>query len=302
MRKFRNFRDAISWCYWGMFYNVHVLRDRIPDKEYLDHFFYKKMGYRMDFENPVTYNEKLQWLKLHDHNPIYADFVDKNSAKRLVGEKIGFDHIIPTLGVYESFDEIDFNALPDKFILKCTHDSGSVVICRDKESFDRNMARRKLTKSLARNWYMLGREWPYKNIPRRIIAEKYLENSGSGEEVLTDYKFFCFDGEPKIVYVSKDKAREPHTDFFDMDFNHLPIRMQDKNSDVPPSKPDKFEEMKRYAAILSAGIPHVRVDFYVVDSVVYFGELTFYHSCGCAPVHPVEWSKALGDWIKLPKH
>ena len=252
----------------------------------------------MDIDNPTTFNEKLQWLKLHDRKPEYTQMVDKYEAKKYVAEKIGEQYIIPTLGVWDKFDEIDFDSLPNQFVLKCTHDSGGLVVCRDKSKLDFDLVKKKISKSLKQNYFWRGREWPYKNVKPRIIAEKYMEDGEN--ECLTDYKFFCFGGEPKFMYRSMDKAKDPRTDFFDMDYNRLNMRMRDPNSDIIQQKPENFEKMKELSRILSVGIPHLRVDFYEIGGKIYFGELTFYHCGGFAKVYPEEWMNILGDWITLP--
>lgn len=273
----------------------------MSDKAFLKHKFKLLMGYSLDLENPQTFNEKLQWLKLHDRKPEYSRMVDKYEAKAYIAEMIGEEYIIPTLGIWERFEDIDFEKLPDQFVLKCTHDSGGLVICRNKANLDLDGARRKINASLKRKYYYANREWPYKNVKPRIIAEAYMEDRNAKEpDVLTDYKFFCFHGKPEIVYISQDKAKEPYTDFFDMEFNHLPIRMKDPNSDSLPEKPPTFEKMKELARILSAGHYHLRVDFYNINGRIYAGELTFYHCGGFAMIHPDEWNTKLGSLIHLP--
>ena len=275
----------------------------LSDEEYLRKMFKVKVGKALNLDNPQCFTEKLQWLKLYNRKPEYTIMVDKYTAKKYVAEKIGEEYIIPTYGIWDRFDDIDFDALPNQFVLKCTHDSGGRIICRDKEQLDLQRAKQKINASLARDYYLSGREWPYKDVPRKIIAEKYMkeESVESGEECLTDYKWFCFNGEPKLVYISKDNAADPRTDFFDMDFNHVNMRMKDKNSEVLPEKPKLFDEMKRLATILSAGIPHVRVDFYNINGRIYFGELTFFHNSGFSRIYPEEWDYTFGSWIKLPK-
>ena len=411
------------------------------DELYLKIAYRIKMGEKLHLNPPVTFNEKLQWLKLHDRRPEYTTMVDKYEAKKWVAERIGEEYIIPTLGVWNHFDEIDFDKLPNQFVLKCTHDSGGLVICRDKEKLDKKAARKKLENCLKHNFFWGQREWPYKNVKPRIIAEKYMEDSatselkdykfysfrgvikamfiatarqkgqtkadyfdmefkplpftwgyphakvlpkkpqnfdemvkiaeiltkdipqaradfyevngktyfgeitffdGSGmerfhpeswdktfgewlklpgklggyglinehlilwvhqsdEKVLTDYKFFCFNGKAKIMYISKDKGERPAPDFFDMEFNRLNIRMEDSNSETVPDKPVCFDTMKRCAEKLSQGIPNLRVDFYVIQGRPYIGELTFFHMSGFAHIHPHEWETELGNWITLPK-
>lgn len=273
---------------------------RLDDKEFLEMVFKRMFGRPIDWDAPTTYNEKLQWLKLHDRNPAYITMVDKHLVKGYVASKIGEEYVIPTLGVWDKFEDIDFDELPSRFVLKCTHDSGGLVICEDKERLDVRKAKRKINACLKRNYYWLGREWPYKMVKPRIIAEKFMEDDRSKE--LRDYKFFCFDGEPKALFVASDrqnKREETKFDFFDMEFNHLPFTNGHPNASVCPEKPDKFDEMVRLARVLSEGIPHVRVDFYEVTGRIYFGELTFYHWSGFEPFVPSEWDKVFGDWIQI---
>lgn len=270
----------------------------LSDKCYLSLYYKVKLGKKLNLTNPKTFTEKLQWLKLYDRKPIYTTMVDKYEAKKYVADIIGEKHVIRLLGVWEKFEDIDFELLPERFVLKCTHDSGGLVICRDKRTFDMSIAKKKINKSLKRNYFLVGREWPYKNVHPRIIAEEYIENT-SGEE-LKDYKFFCFNGVPKIMYIANDIGADPRTDFFDMDFNHLDLHFKDPNADVCPSKPAQFEKMKELAVVLSKGIPQVRVDFYESNGEIFFGEFTFFHSGGFFDVHPDEWSERIGDWIELP--
>ncbi len=270
------------------------------DKLYVSIMYRIKFGKSLNLEDPQTYNEKLNWMKLYFRNPLFTTLVDKVKAKEWAAERIGWQHIIPTIGVWENPDDIDFDALPEKFVLKCNHNSGlGMCICRDKKNLDIQKVKNELKKGLRQDYFLTAREWPYKNVPRRILAEKFMTDGDSSD--LTDYKFFCFDGEPFIMYVSKDNATNATTDFFDMDYNRLPIRMKDPNSDNPPAKPELFEEMKSYARILSKGIPHVRVDFYVINKCIYFGEMTFFHNAGWTKIYPEEWSHILGKLIKLPK-
>lgn len=271
-----------------------------PDRLYVKMRFYFNYGYRLNLDDPKGFNEKCQWLKLNYRRPEFTEMVDKYTAKAWAAKRIGQEHIVPTYGVWNSFDEIDFDRLPQSFILKCTHDSGGNVVCRDKSKLDKDAARRKLTAALAKNTFLHTREWPYKNVKPRIIAEELLkENSGDG--VISDYKFFCFDGEPRVMYVSKDGAADPRTDFFDMEWNHLPVRMRDLNADVQPEKPAQFEEMRQMARTLSAGLPHVRADFYLVNGHIYFGEMTLYTCAGMPTFNPWEWNRTFGDWITLPE-
>lgn len=270
------------------------IRMLMPDKMALQLQWMRSYGKELNLNRPQTFNEKLQWLKLYDRNPLYTTLVDKYKVKQYVSDKIGSQYVVPLLAVYNSVNEIDLSTLPNQFVLKCNHDSGSFAICRDKNNFDIESAKRKLDKGLKTDFYKIAREWPYKNVKRCIIAEQYLETE---DGVLCDYKFFCFNGVPKIMYIGADKAEQPTSDFYDMEFNHLPIRMVDPNAKNPPNKPTCFEEMKQIAATLSKGIPHVRVDFYCVNNKIYFGEFTFYHMGGFSEVKPYEWNVKLGEYI-----
>lgn len=270
-----------------------------PDELYLKMLFPLRTGYKLNLKNPQTFNEKLQWLKLNNRKPEMVKMVDKVDAKEYVANIIGEEYIIPTLGVYNSVDEIDFNKLPNQFVLKCTHDSGGIVICSDKSKLDIEAAKDKLRRGMKVNYYYQNREWPYKQVKPRIIAEQYMVDE-SGYE-LKDYKFFCFDGEVKLLFIASDrgsKTEETKFDFFDADFNHLPFTNGHPNSIKKIAKPQGFEEMKKIAALLSKGHPHLRVDLYDINGKIYFGELTFYHWSGMTPFEPIEWDNKLGEMIK----
>ncbi len=271
-----------------------------PDSLWLRFVYWQRLHRKLNLNNPRRYTEKLNWLKLHDRNPLYTILVDKYEVKQYIKKRLGEQMVIPLYGVWDHFDDIDFNQLPDKFVLKCTHDSGCFCICNDKTKFDIQSAKSKIEKSLNSNFYWWTREWPYKNVKPRIIAEKFMEE-GDGD-VLTDYKFFCFNGEPQMMYISKDVSTEPRTDFFDMNWNHLPFRLKDPHADVMPAKPEKFDEMREIARVLSEGIPHVRVDMYVINKQIYFGEMTFFHNSGIFSVTPDEWDFKIGEWLKLPEY
>ena len=277
------------------------LEGKVEAEEFLKRHYRFDMKKELNLENPVTYTEKLQWLKLYDHRPEYTTMVDKYEVKKYVAEKIGEEYVFPLLGVWEKVEDIDFASLPERFVLKTTHDSGGIVICKDKSKLDIAKAKKKLGYFMKRNYYNCNREWPYKNVKHRIIAEEYMEDSKCGE--LRDYKFFTFGGEPKVLYIAQGRGKGEPTvaDFFDMDFNHLPFTIDHDMAEVTPEKPQCFDEMKELAAKLSAETPQLRVDFYEVDGRVYFGEMTFFHCSGLAPFHPEEWDKTFGDWVKLPE-
>lgn len=420
----------------------------MPDKYYVSVLWKMVMGYKLDWKHLKTFNEKLQWLKLYDHNPQYTTLVDKYRVKQWVADKIGEQYVIPTLAVYRSVDEIDLDKLPEQFVLKCNHDSGSVAICRDKSSFDLDAAKAKLDKGLKHNFYWDAREWPYKNVKRCVFSEQFMKDSTMDDNLtdrklsaldiepkiiqvdfslfkwhkyklygshwsyietqiqhlnqpddeidlqraleemqglcrklgehfgqvgvdfylindkvyfaemtvhhdcgwdcfgseefglqfvdyielpgnkrferggifvnnhfvvylhsestipsfvgLKDYKWFCFSGEPKVMYIANDRAEFPTMNFYNMDFEPLPLYTKDPPAFDNPPKPKRFEEMESLASKLSSGIPQVRVDFYENDTGLFFGEMTLYHGGGLSEVHPKEWNIKMGDWIKLP--
>lgn len=274
----------------------------IPDKMWLSWQFKRRMGYKMDWENPKTFNEKLQWLKVYDRNPLYTTMVDKYEVKKYVADKIGEEYIIPTLGVWNSFDEIDFDALPDQFVLKCTHDSGGLAIVRDKAKFDKEKARKQFKVALGRNPYDVTREWPYKNVKPRVIAEKYMEDANA--DVLPVYKVFTFGGKPKLIQaIQNDKTAEETIDYFDTDWNLLDLRQNFPNSKEPLSRPRNLEQMISLAEELAIVVPtFLRVDFYEINGRLYFSEFTFFSDSGMKKFHPQKWDNELGDLIKLPKY
>lgn len=283
--------------FMNIIYRIPFLTKRIDDAKYLKFIYFFCFWKKLNLSNPQTYSEKLQWIKLYDRRDIYTTMVDKYEAKNYAKNIIGEEHIIPTLGVWDSFDEIDFNKLPDQFVLKCTHDSGGLIICKDKKNLDKDAAKKKINKCLKKNYYYLGREWPYKNVKPRIIAEPYMADK-NGE--LKDYKFFCFDGVPKLLFIASDRGIDTRFDFFDMNFKHLPFINGHANSDKAILKPEGFEKMQKLAKKLSEGYPELRVDFYNIDGKIYFGELTLFHFSGLVPFEPSEWDKKIGQWIKLP--
>ena len=271
----------------------------MDDEKYLKIAFKIRTGKKLDLNCPRTFNEKLQWLKLYNRRPEYTKMVDKYEAKKYISNVVGEQYVIPTLGVWDRFDDIDFEQLPNQFVLKCTHDSGGLIICKDKNKIDIPAIRHKMNKCLRHNFYWGQREWPYKNVRPRIIAEKYMEDGQDGN-ALTDYKFFCFNGVPQIMYICQDHSKNPHSATFDMDFNRINIRFRDPISNNKIEKPACFEKMREIAETLSKGMPFVRIDFYFVNGTIYIGEITFFHNSGFGEVHPVEWAYQLGSWIDLP--
>ncbi|PGL72700.1 ATP-grasp fold amidoligase family protein [Bacillus sp. AFS055030] len=279
-----------------------VLPDTVGcDAFYLKLLYKNRMKKKLELTNPQTYNEKLQWLKLYNRRPEYTMMVDKFRVKEYVASVIGEDYIIPTLGIWERFDDIDFDKLPNQFVLKCTHDSGGLVICKDKTKLDKAKAKKQIERCLKRKYFLNTREWPYKDVLPRIIAEKYMDDeSGNG---LNDYKFFAFDGIVKAMYIATDRGADTETcfDYFDRDFVHLPFRNGYSNSQKKLVKPENYEKMIELAERLSRDMPHARIDFYNINGKVYFGEITFYHWSGMKPFEPQEWDYKFGDWINLPK-
>lgn len=278
------------------------LYNNMDDKKFIEKMFKATMDYPLNLEKPKSFNEKLQWLKLYDRNPLYTKLVDKYKVREYISEKIGEDYLIPLLGVWDDPEEIDFDSLPNKFVLKCNHNSGlGMCICTDKSKIDIKKVKNELKSGLAQNYYLNGREWPYKNVSRKIICEKYMTDE-TGKN-LRDYKFYCFDGKPKIVGIYQDRNSDKETtgDFFDMNFEWVDLKFGMPNALNKPQKPQKFQEMIKIAEILSEGIPEVRVDLYISNNKIYFGELTFFDGGGFDKIEPLEWDYKLGSWIKLPK-
>ena len=270
----------------------------MTDKQFITILFRYTTGEEMSWTNPVTFNQKLQWLKVYDHHPEYTTMVDKYAVKEYVAQKIGSEYIIPTIGVWKNFDDIDFDKLPNQFVLKCTHDSGGIIICRDKASLDMTAAREKIKRCMKRNFYYLGREWPYKHVEPRIIAEPLMEDEVGKD--LQDYKLMCFGGKVKCSFVCTDRSEGLNVTFFDRQWQKMPFERHYPASKKPIACPKNYEEMVRLAEILSEGIPFVRVDFYEIKGKTYFGELTFYPGSGLEKFHPQTWDRTLGDWIELP--
>ena len=274
----------------------------IPDKIFLEWQFRLTMGYRLDLNNPKTFSEKLQWLKLYDRRPEYTMMVDKVKVKEYVASVIGPQCIIPTLGVWDRPEEIEWDKLPDKFVLKCTHDSGGLIICKNKSTIDKEASISKLKKSLLKNYYLEGREWPYRDVPRHIIAEKYIEPQSNTVD-LPDYKWYCFNGEPKFCQVIQNRSTNETIDFFDINWIHqefIGLNPKACYSLIPIERPVTLATQIHIAKKLSKGIPFSRVDLYSVENKVYFGEITFYPMSGMGYFYPKEYNRILGDQIKLP--
>lgn len=273
-----------------------------PDKIYLNKKFKEVFGRDINWKNPTTFNEKLQWLKIYDRNPLYTQLVDKYEVRKYIAEKIGKQYLIPCLGVWDRFEDINFDGLPNQFVLKCTHDSNSVIVCKNKREFDMNLARIKLNSHLKRNFYYNAREWPYKNVKPRIIAEQYMEDEKTHE--LRDYKIFAFQGVVRALFIASDRQNSNEQvkfDFFDSEFNHLDIKQGHPNSEILPERPANLQEMIRLSEEVSKDFPEVRIDFYECNGKTYFGEITFFHHSGFVAFDPNEWDLTFGNWIELPK-
>lgn len=280
---------------------IPALLAKVSDRYAIKQKWLHIMGYSLDLKHPKTIGEKLQWLKLYDRKPEYTIMADKYRAKQFVANKIGKQYIVPILAVYDSVDDIDIDKLPDKFVLKCNHDWHSVVICKDKASFDLDKAKLKLRESFNNNYYKVLREWPYKNIKRCVFAEEYLENI-DGEE-LHDYKFHTFEGEPKFYYVTSNNGGYGmiKNDYFGLEGNLLEFNQKGREGNQPPpSKPKNLKKMIEISRELAKGTHYLRVDFYEVRNKLYVGELTFYHCGGFCEFTPEKYNRIIGDWIKLP--
>lgn len=286
------------WCiFWKL--NYTKIQRVLPDEVFLKIMFRARMGTHLDLNNPKTFNEKLQWLKLNDRNPQYTQMVDKYEAKTIIEAIAGSQYIIPTYGVWNSFSEIDFNALPNEFVLKTTHDAGRIIICKDKKELNLKDAKKKLDEGLKTNFFWQGREWPYKNVRPRIIAEKLLKNDDGSE--LMDYKIMCFNGKAYCCFVCTGRgSREGlRVTFFDRDWNRLPFVRHypcDKNE---IQKPINYQKMISLAEEISKDMAFLRVDFYEVNNDIYIGELTFFPGNGFEEFSPPEWDYKLGEMLKL---
>ena len=275
----------------------------LPDELYIKLFYFSISGKWLNLKNPKGFNEKQNWLKLHDRHDEYSELVDKFAVRKHIDEALGEGHMFPLLAKWESAHDIDLSSLPNAFVLKCNHDSGSTKIIRDKSKLSEHDVlelKKYYQRWLKENSFYAGREYPYKGIKKRyVLAEALMVDDAHPEKSVEDYKFFCFDGVPKVMFIATDRSTDCRFDFFDMDFNHLDIENLHPHADKPIPKPEMFEEMKEIAAKLSQGMKFVRIDLYQINGVVYFGEYTFYHGGAFAPFKPDEWERRLGDWISI---
>lgn len=272
----------------------------INDTTYLKIAYWIKLRKKLDLNNPESFNEKLQWLKINDRNPKYSELVDKYSVKQIVGDKIGLDYIIPTLGVWDDVDDINFDALPNSFVLKCTHNSGGVIVCKDKGNVDINTIKKKLNKWMKHNFYWSGREYPYKSIKPKIIAEEYIVDEEQNE--LKDYKFFCFNGAIKFFKIDFDRFIKHGANYYDANTNELLPFYEDicpADFEKHIAFPDNLEEMKEIARKLCQGYKFIRVDLYSANGKIYFGELTFYPASGLGKISPDGYDEMIGRYLEL---
>ena len=268
----------------------------MPDSLFAKLSYRGIMGEKLNLHNPVTFNEKLQWLKVYDHRKEYSSYVDKLEAKKVIGDKIGVEHIVPILGVWDNAEKIDFNSMPDQFVLKCNHDQGSVILVHDKNTIDKSSIITTLNRKLKKNAYYGTREYPYKNICPKIFAEKYLGNN------IIDYKFYCFNGEPRFLYCGQGLT-EDHSlkiDFYDLDWNVMPFYRTDYKRLGNIEKPSCLKEMIEIARKLSKEVPFVRIDLFEIENTVYFSEFTLCPASGFMPFEPPKYDKIVGEWLVLP--
>lgn len=307
-------RFLVDRQYRRMIIAAKGIYNYLPDEKYLPKIYFANTGRKLDLQSPKTFNEKLQWIKLYDRQDKYVIMSDKYLVKDYVAKIIGSDHIVPTLGVWDDPNLINFEQLPNRFVLKCNHNSGlGMCICKDKDSLDIQKVRANLAKGLAQDYFKHDREWTYKKIPRKILAEKYMEDSNVTEilpgikaDGLIDYKFYCFNGDPRFLYVGFaniiDGSKHDLLTYLTLDWKLAPFSRSDHEAlPIIPNRPTCFDEMVEYSKALSVGIPFVRVDFFVIDNHIYFSEFTFTPGGGYGIFSPEEWERKLGDWIKLPE-
>lgn len=283
-------------------YTIHAIRIKLSARYDIEQRWKSTMDYPLNLDNPKTACEKYQWMKLHDHNPLYHRLVDKYEVKQYVAERIGKEHVVKAFGVYDRFEDIDFEALPNQFVLKCTHDSGSILVCKDKSTFDIDAAAQYFKKALKNNHYAYAREWAYKDVKPRILAEEYIDSLGKQDSI--EYKIICLYGKVTIITVCSGIAHVEYykrfNDHYDISGNKLPFWVAYKPADKPLPPKDELDEMITVCEKLSAGIPQVRIDLYRHNGQLYFGEYTFYTWAGLMDFHPKEYDRILGDMFELP--
>lgn len=281
---------------------IRVLGDKglfnwLPDKPYLKLVYRSETGKKLNIDNPQTFNEKLQWLKLYDRKPQYSKYVDKYDVRSYISETIGANYLVPLIDIYNSVEEIDWNLLPNKFVLKCTHGSGSNIICTDKDKLDIETSKVKLNKWMKKNWYWFGREWPYKNVKPRIVCEEFISDKDMTPD---DYKVLCFNGKAKLIEVHIDRYGAHKQDFYDISWKKTSISQGGTVSNFTYEKPNQLKDMIQLSEKFAANMYHVRIDWFVVHDKLYFGEITFYDGSGFDPFDNKQDDDTLGSWIDLP--
>ena len=274
--------------------------NHLSDEKYLKFCYFLRIGKKLNLDRPKTFNEKLQWLKINDRNPRYINMVDKYEVKKYIETTIGLEYVIPTLGIYNSFQEINFEKLPKRFVIKCTHNSGGVVVVNDKDKINAKELEKHFNRMLKKNFFYVGREWPYKNIVPRIIIEENIQEEDSKEQI-NDYKIMCFNGEPKCSFVCSNRNAESGlcVNFYDYNWQPMPFERHYPKNKQEIEKPSQYNKMLELAKKLSKDIPFVRVDFYQKGEKIYFGELTFYPGSGMEEFTPDEWDEKIGNWLDL---
>ncbi len=293
-------KGAFSINKWMRLFLNSSFSKFLTDEKYLQLKFRVYMGHKLNLKCPCSFSEKLQWLKLYDRKEEYTKYVDKYLVREYIKEQLGEEYLIPLIGVWDEVDEIDFDSLPEQFVIKCNHNSGrGMCICKNKSELNLQLAKKKLKEGIAENYYLKGREWPYKNVKRKIVAEKFMCDHSQTD--LVDYKFMCFNGEVKCCFVCTDRQTNLKITVVDSKWNVVPVRRYglENSPDIKP--PQNWELMLEFAAKLSAGIPFVRIDFYEINQKIYFGEITFFPASGFEKFEPYEWDNVLGDWLKLPQ-
>lgn len=292
-------------------FNFTKIQRILPDELLFKIMFHAKLGYKLDLKSPRTFNEKLQWLKLYDRKPIYTKMVDKYEAKKIISNKVGDKYVVPSYGVWDSFDDIDFSDLPEQFVLKTTHDCGGVIICKNKDSADLHSMKRFFNARMKENFFWRGREWPYKDVKPRILAEKYLNADDINDGLftydiginkgITDYKIMCFSGIPYccLACLGRNSREGLHENFYDKEWNLLPFKRENPRFEGEVKRPQYYDEMWSIAEILSKGTKFLRVDFFISNNQLYVGELTFFPANGFGKFIPMEWDYKLGELIQL---
>lgn len=276
-------------------------RDKMPDKMYLQNFFAQTMGYYMDFRSPHTFNEKLCWLKLYDRKPVYTTMVDKYSVKFFIDKILGKGYTIRTIGAYDSVNEINWKKLPEKFVIKCNHGSGDVIICKDKKTINIDEVKKTMQSYLRQDYYILGREWPYKNVKRKILIEEYIEDEKTKDT--WDYKFFCFNGKVKCFKIDFDRSTNHKANYYDRECRLLPMGEKvcppdwNRNIEIPSNINQMIDIAEKIAKNIDCSFE--RIDLYNINGKIYFGEITFFPGGAHMEFIDSKWDKEMGDWIKL---